>query len=325
MENTEVNASGQTQLARTKLTKVPKSFSIESLIASTRPTQSEHGSHADIVRNSAVLPSANASSTSNFPPNISAAAAAAAYNPWIHNYLMHQKFTEQFLDFASSNINSQAAKSVVAPPIEVESLAFDVATFQVHHLDQNHGLSVDRETHDRLFQQYINSCDPKISGMFAHANELYKNYHSFSDMTTNVHSDRNGFDERSRPAEQINKKPNAERPNGRDGSESDELVENELESDCSSEVSLSLSRDGEHDQQGNSGWMGRGSATQPKLIELIVSDLQIIRTVSVRVMRMSPTQTNEVQRTIPSRDDDEPLSRRSNCWNWRRNFMPRSI
>lgn len=249
MQNTEVNLGRQTQLPDAKPRKVPKPFSIESLIASHRPAESENvPSSDDKVKRPVEIPSVNSVPPTSFSTNI--AAAAVAYNPWIHNYLMHQKFTEQFLDFASSNI-PHAAKFNAQANEMVSQSAFDVSPVQMQHSEPTRGLSVDRESQDRLLKQYMNNCDPKISGMFAHASEFYKSYNSFSGISPNVQSDRNAFMDANRSFEKGSKTLGGDREvTGKEGSESDELNENDMESDCSSEVSLNLSRDGENDQQG---------------------------------------------------------------------------
>lgn len=237
MENTEVNSIKQTDLAVPKLRKIPKPFSIESLIASNRPSECEN---ADKVNNAIQTNQIDINSvpTTNFPTNI--AAAAVAYNPWIHNYLMHQKFTEQFLDYASSNI----------PQTINSQLPYDISSLSVQNIDN------DRNIHDKLFKQYMTNCGEatKFNEMFT--SEFYKCSNSFNAFSPNaVQGGRNIYLETNLSLEKNDKNQQIDEPeerggNRKDESESDDVNENDLESDCSSEVSLSLSRDGENDQQG---------------------------------------------------------------------------
>lgn len=227
--------------------RIPKPFSIESLIASKTPERSASSSAEAVV---SITPPPIA-----FPGdiNLMAGAANAIYNPWIHNYFMqHRKLSEQFAD------SSAIATNLVHLREKTSEMLFD--NLNAH--DSATGLA-QSEHRRQLLEQYFGGGggglrDPKISGMLSNGSEFYKNYggflaHHYSDgesvdqfhernkvfsvdsasgnILTNLDSGDSAAESRIHPAED---------------SGTDDI--NEMDSDCSSESSVNTSPDGENIQ-----------------------------------------------------------------------------
>lgn len=247
MHESDVDVVGQTMLSEPQVQKIPKPFSIESLIASPRPSKTQND-----LSNSEAINSNEICSNSNVPSNISvaAAAAAAAYNPWIHNYIMHQ---QKFLDLSTTATAAAAHRQAALPfgqsvnemSAEIPFNLMPLPTNAVDRLNPGN-LLIDREMHDKLLRQYFNVCDPKISGMFANASELYRNYNNFNAFPSTFANEKPNLTDANSVNDKKSNKTCEDRASNE--SENDEINENDLDSDCSSEVSLNLSRD--DDNQG---------------------------------------------------------------------------
>lgn len=222
-------------------TRIPKPFSIESLIASHTPERGE------------VITSTTAM---NSPADISlmAGAASAIYNPWIHNYFMqHRKLSEQFSD------SSVVATNLIQLREKTSEMLFD--NLNAH--DAVTGLAHPDHRRQLLEQYFCGSGlrDPKISGMLTNGSEFYKNggtYNGFSaahHYSDGEHIDQ--FHDRNKVFSANNSNENKimnvdscdsapeSRMNPEDSGTDDR---NEIDSDCSSECSVNTSPDGENIQ-----------------------------------------------------------------------------
>lgn len=227
-------------------TRIPKPFSIESLIASNTPDRSSLG--GEVVISTTPPPI-------NFPGDISlmAGAANAIYNPWIHSYFMqHRKLSEQFSD------SSTVATNLVQLREKTSEMLFD--NLNAH--DSVTGLA-HPEHRRQLLEQYF--CggglrDPKISGLLANGSEFYKNCGTYNGLIAHHYSDGENIDQfhdRNKLFSANNSSDNKlmnvdscdSAPESRmnpEDSGTDDV--NEIDSDCSSECSANTSPDGENIQ-----------------------------------------------------------------------------
>lgn len=225
-------------------TRVPKPFSIESLIASNTPYRSSTG--IDVVASKTPPPIV-------FPNDITlmAGAANAIYNPWIHNYFMqHRKLSEQFSD------SSAVATNLVQLREKTSEMLFD--NLNAH--DAITGLA-HSEHRRQLLEQYFGASggvrDPKLCGMLSNGNEFYKNCGNYGGFLAHHYSDGENIDQfsdRNKIISVNNSSGNhvmnldscdsaqESRINPED-SGTDDI--NEMDSDCCSESSENTSPDGE--------------------------------------------------------------------------------
>lgn len=226
-------------------TRIPKPFSIESLIASNTPERSALGGEMVTSRTPPPM---------NFPGDITLMAGAnSIYNPWIHNYFMqHRKLSEQLSD------SSAVATNLVDLREKTSEMLFD--NLNAH--DAVAGLA-HPEHRRQLLEQYF--CggglrDPKISGILANGSEFYKNGVNYNGFLAHHYSDgenidqlhdrnksfsaNNSSDHKSMNLDSCDSAPES-RVNPED-SGTDDI--NEIDSDCSSECSVNTSPDGENIQ-----------------------------------------------------------------------------
>lgn len=221
-----------------KKSRVPKPFSIESLIASNPAKQS--------------VPSGGTINTKTppsmaFPGDISLmdGTANTIYNPWIHNYFMQQRrLTEQLVD-TSNNV----ATNLVHLREKTSEMLFD-------HL--NTPEAIQQSEHRRqLIEQYLAGGlrDPKLSGFLMNGSDFYKSYGHYGHFLTHHYredepiesvDDRHKlFSSNDGSGQQIANVDSCDsRP---EDSGTDDI--NEMDSDCCSESSVNTSPDGE--PQGN--------------------------------------------------------------------------
>lgn len=231
------------QMSETQ-TRIPKPFSIESLIASNTPERSASSGEAI---------ASNTPPTITFPSDIHlmAGAANAIYNPWIHNYFMqHRKLSEQFTD------SSIVATNLVHLREKTSEMLFD--NLNAH--DSVTGLAQSEHRRQLLEQCFGGIHDPKISGMLSNGSEFYKNCATYGGLLAHHYSDGENIDQLHDRSKLFsvnntsgNKLTNVDscdsaqesRINPED-SGTDDI--NEMDSDCSSESSVNTSPDGENMQ-----------------------------------------------------------------------------
>lgn len=267
MQKPLTDTEDQIPLSETRLSKA-NPFSIESIISSNKTP------NGGIISSSRNFPHFNniGSSTSpmSLPPNFSAVAASAAsiYNPWIHNYLVQQKISENYID-----LSAIAATSTMVPAISKEKLS-EIFLNNATVTDPRSILAVDSDRHEKLLDQYFgnNVRDPKINGMFSMSSDYYKNCNNYGNLFVHYSDEIDYFREQAMLNFnncKINNKTNA--PNL--GSESsnnsvqentgvvpedsgaEDTLDNELESDCSSEISLNMSAEVDNLMQGLSSFI----------------------------------------------------------------------
>lgn len=241
-------ASDGEVMSETTVNKCPKSFSIESLISRKSPPAEHPPGYPPDNVSPALAPSLN------LPPNFPVAAAAAIYNPWIHSYLAQQhpppgaKYPTLF------ELPSDVSKDKL-------SQMFGVGDPRIF-------FGADPAGRDKLLAQYIanNAREKKFSDLFLAPGDYYGGGAFF--MSHNFSGDLrfSGANIDGRLGAGCNDGPEGGdtnlaaddglRSNGRgwdqrgDDDGHDELIEEDLDSDCSSELSLTMSPEGANRVQG---------------------------------------------------------------------------
>lgn len=230
------------------INKCPKSFSIESLISRNSPP-----AESNVVDNAAKEPTSALASSLNFTHNFpvaAAAAAAAIYNPWIHSYLAQQH-------------PPPAAKY----PATVEMLPSDLTKDRLSEMFTDPRIIFGASDYRDKFlaQCFVNNVrDKKFSDLFMSTSEYYGNGVNIVGypMPNNYNSDLslNGLPADVRigaSCENANSMGDSNETQFEDRSthnnrcvniHSDEVDVNddladELDSDCSSEISMTMSPD----------------------------------------------------------------------------------
>lgn len=227
-------------------TRIPKPFSIESLIASNTSDRSSSSVEAVVSRTPPPIA---------FPSDITlmAGAANAIYNPWIHNYFMqHRKLSEQFADTSAVATNLVQLREKTSEMLFDNLNAHDAVTGLVHS-----------EHRRQLLEQYFGGGglrDPKISGMLSNGSEFHKNGGNYGGFPAHHCSDGENIDQfhdRGKSFSVNNSSGNkimnvdscdSAQEHGINPEDSGTDDINEMDSDCSSESSVNTSPDGENIQ-----------------------------------------------------------------------------
>lgn len=281
ISNTAVTATAvvpvtAADLTVTRISKCPKSFSIESIISTndkkSTDIESRVSPNYDKVTNSGAY----------FPSNVSMAAAASLYNPWFHNYFMQQHkvaagnvlemmqmntansttIKEKFSEIFAQNSLAAAAAAAVA----AENRPFLSASSG--HLDRNAP-----PTASRTIEQYFGGVgiaenvhdNHRHSELSPPNSDYYKHLSSFGiqcfnqtgdnlEQCTNqlVNSNGSGFggDGVGGGGDDDKLISDYDRSVRNDDSGADENADDDMDSDCNSEISLNMSPDGDHNTQG---------------------------------------------------------------------------
>lgn len=249
-------------MSETRVNKCPKSFSIESLISRKSPA-AELSTPSDIM----LMPPSMGHPALGFPQNFPVAAAAAMYNPWIHSYLAQQqhpppgaKYPGTFIDLPADMSKNKLS--------EMFGVASDPRIF----------FGADPSHREKLLAQYFvnNVRDKKFSDLFLSATggEYYANGiggaggfgltqhfggdHNFNapssdervdicgDNVIDVGGDETNPADNSSPSFQFARN----HPALMDDDGADDIIDDELESDCESELSMTMSPDAANRIQG---------------------------------------------------------------------------
>lgn len=252
-------------MSETRVNKCPKSFSIESLISRKSPavevTNAPMPSEAMLMAPSLGHPALG------FPQNFPVAAAAAIYNPWIHSYLAQQqhpppgaKYPGTFLD-----LPTEMSKHKLT---EMFAVATDPRLF----------FGADPSHREKLLAQYFanNVRDKKFSDLFLSASggEYYANgmaaasgfglaQHFSGDPNFIAPSndgrpdqcgdnviDVDGSETNAEDCSSQNLRFARSHQAMGDDDGADELIDDELDSDCESELSMTMSPDAANRIQG---------------------------------------------------------------------------
>lgn len=250
-----------TDLTATRIAKCPKPFSIESIISSN------DNKSVDIDAGVSPNYEKTADPSVYFPSNVSMAAAASLYNPWFHNYfIQQQKVAGNVLEMMQMNgANQTAIKEKFTEIFANTSLAngSENRAFLSSINDHDHRNLV--PTTARSIEQYFGSVEnihemrfnEMISGT---NNDYYKHLSSYGIHCVNPASDNfekcksqliNSDDHESVFHHKNAKLPSDNDRNTRnDDSGADENPDDEVDSDCNSEISLDMSPDGDNNTQG---------------------------------------------------------------------------
>lgn len=267
-------ATAVADLTVTRISKCPKSFSIESIISTTDNKSIDIETRAsspnyDKVINSGVY----------FPANVSMAAAASLYNPWFHNYFMqqHKVAAGNVLEMMQmTTTNSSTIKEKFSEIFAKNSLAAAAAAAAAaenrpflsansgdggcgrgnhhHHLDRNAATP----TASRTIEQYISGNELMSSPPNS---EYYKHLNSYGIQCLNQSGDNleqctnqllngNGGGGDGFHGDDDKLISDFDRNARNDDSGADENADDDMDSDCNSEISLDMSPDGDNNTQG---------------------------------------------------------------------------
>lgn len=261
-----VEMSQPADLSVTRLPKCPKSFSIESIIA----TNDNKAMDSDAV----ISPNYDKIANANvyFPSNVSMAAAASLYNPWFHNYFMQQqKVAGNVLEMMQLNATNQSTIKEKFSEIFANTTAASDGgrSYLSPDHDRNASLTSSRSSIEQYFGGggVENMHEMRLNDMITGANnDYYKHLSSygincFSPPSDNLEHCPKG---QSTNGEEIDvtvlNRTDTDRFNGftsdydksvrNDDSGPDENADDEIDSDCNSEISLDMSPDGDNNTQG---------------------------------------------------------------------------
>lgn len=234
-----------------RVSKCPKPFSIESLISRKTPP-AEMPNDMPLGSPSHATPST--ANTFRLPPNFPVTAGAASiYNPWMHSYLAMQpppglKLSGNFFEI-SSDVSQDKLSEIFAGHGAVDPRIF---------------LGADQGHRDKLLAQYIanNVRDKKFSDFFLTASDYYENRGNAGAllMANGFGGDRSflgpdsdgvngvcngslgaGTDSGEANLEDRTSLGTNQHMNGIEDGGHGDLIEDDLDSDCSSELSLTMS------------------------------------------------------------------------------------
>lgn len=266
-------------LTVTRISKCPKSFSIESII-STNDKKS-----TDLETRVSPNYDKMTNSSAYFPSNVSMAAAASLYNPWFHNYFMqqHKVAAGNVLEMMQMNTaNSTTIKEKFSEIFVQNSLAAAAAAVAAEnrpflsansgHLDRNAppttsrtieqyfgGVGIAENIHENRHSELISS--PPNSDYYKHLSSYGIQCFNQSDdnleQCTNqlVNSNGSGFGGDGSGAgggagDDDKLISDYDRSVRNDDSGADENADDDMDSDCNSEISLDMSPDGDQNTQG---------------------------------------------------------------------------
>lgn len=240
-----MEVSKATDLSVTRMAKCPKSFSIESIIASN------DNKSTDIEANASPNYDKIANSSVYFPSNVSMAAAASFYNPWFHNYFMqHQKVTGNVLEMMQMTNAKEKFTEIFAINSGGENRSFS---------SNDHDRNVP-PTATRSIEQYFGSVDNihemRLNDMISGVNtDYYKHLSSYgihpsSDNLESSKSQLINGDEHDTSFHKSGKIMDFDKNARNDDSGADENPDDDVDSDCNSEISLDMSPDGDNNTQG---------------------------------------------------------------------------
>lgn len=233
-------ASEAADLRMTQVSKCPKPFSIESIISSEDNKSEQIAPNYDKVTNSSAF----------LQSNLPMAAAASLYNPWFHNYFMQQqKVAGNVLEWMQSN--------------PVNQLAFKEKCTEMFDHKRNALSSTPRST-EPFFGHVENAHEMRFNDMiFSANNEYYKHLNGSANsnqLSGNLEQCKIQYSasDDNEAAFQFNKKDKDEvngfishfNKSATHDDSPDEMVDDEMESDCNSELSLDMSPDGDNNTQG---------------------------------------------------------------------------
>lgn len=254
-----IEMSQPADLSVTRLPKCPKSFSIESIIA----TNDNKSMDSEPVISTNYDKSTN--SNVYFP---SMAAAASLYNPWFHNYFMQQqKVAGNVFEMMQLNATSQSTiKEKFSEIFSNNSIATDSSQ---SYISADHDRNISVPPSISSIKQYFggveNIHEMQLNDMISSANtDYYKHLSPYGINCLNQTSDNM---ERCQKNQLTNGeggkipvyKTDRDRLDGF-ASEYDKSARNddsgpdenddEMDSDCNSEISLDMSPDGDNNTQG---------------------------------------------------------------------------
>lgn len=240
-------------LSLIKSAKCPRPFSIESLISSN----SDKNVGVDAPTNNTNHTNVP-SSALYFPANATMAAAATIYSPWFHNYfIQQQKLSGNVIDmmqmggntkdklpemFANSAILSEQRTSQTFEPNRnlplPPSLQLPLASSMPPSILRNDGSG----------SEMISSPDTEY---YKHLSSYGSLLAQYNDRLEQCRNDVRFSDDHNMAMNESNKFSGEFNISVRnDDSGPDETIEDDLDSDCNSEISMNMSPDGDHTNQG---------------------------------------------------------------------------
>lgn len=255
MDPTSVGTTNQqTELMASRIAKCPKPFSIESIMS----TDSSKSADLDkTIPNGEKLANFEIASNLQFPSNVSMVAAASIYNPWFHfMQQQQQKISENIFEMTQCSVTNQTtgiAKDKVADIFGGNHLsAVDTRIFSTSsNEDRQEPFYFNSNNHELRLNDMISSA---TNGYYKHLNNygsLLAQYgdslEQYRNQTKNNDEIQNDSNDKEKNASLVSEYDLNHR---NDDSGGDENLDDELDSDCNSEISLNMSPDGENTIQG---------------------------------------------------------------------------
>lgn len=257
MDDTAIECGHLTDLDPTKSTKCPKPFSIESLISSN----TDKTAHFD----AAPTPKKGASNSNVpapalfFPGNASMAAAATIYSPWFHNYFLQQhKLSENVIDMMHMGaMNAPNAKDKFPEMFVNGAMVAEQQRSPLHSFEPDRNVAAQQPP----AMLPANGCGGDMllspdSNYYKHLSSYGSLLAQYNDRLEQCRSDmQHNGDEHGPPLHEAAKfggivgEYNISVRNN-DDSGPDDGNEDDLDSDCNSEISMNMSPDGDHTTQG---------------------------------------------------------------------------
>lgn len=247
-------------LSATRISKCPKPFSIESIISSN-----DNNKTVDIESDISSNYEKSTESNVFFPSNVSMAAAATLYNPWFHNYFMQQqKVAGNVLEMMQINgANQSTIKEKFTEIFANNPLAAGIENRVFRSSDHERNVPPTPTT-PRSIEHYFGSIENihemHFNEMITGANpDYYKHLSSYgihcinqtSDNYEKCKSQQNNGDELESGFHKITKlSSDYDRNTRNDDSGAEENPDDDVDSDCNSEISLDMSPDGDNNTQG---------------------------------------------------------------------------
>lgn len=249
-----------TDLTATRIAKCPKPFSIESIISSNDSKAVNIGGGVSPNYEKTPDPSVY------FPSNVSMATAASLYNPWFHNYfIQQQKVAGNVLEMMQMNgANQTTIKEKFTEIFANSSLANQTENraflSSINDPDRNLGPTTTRSI-EQYFGNVENMHEMRFNEMISGVNnDYYKHLSSYGIHCVNPVSDNfekckkqlMNSDEHETVFHHKNAKLSSDNDKNtrNDDSGADENPDDEMDSDCNSEISLDMSPDGDNNTQG---------------------------------------------------------------------------
>lgn len=264
MDDTAVESVHHTDLDPTKSPKCPKPFSIESLISS----DTDKHTHFDATPTSkkSANPNTNVPSPALFfPANASMAAAATIYSPWFHNYfLQQQKLSENVIDMMHMGaMNGPGVKDKFPEMFVNSAMLAEQQRSPLQTFDADRSGAPQQPAAAQLPSAILpnNGCGGEMllspeSNYYKHLSSYGSLLAQYNDRLEQCRSDMQHSGDEHGPSMHDPSKfggivgeYNISVRNN-DDSGPDDANEDDLDSDCNSEISMNMSPDGDHANQG---------------------------------------------------------------------------